>query len=66
VLGRLRPWLPSLLALRLATGHDAVAVLSQDDEASAIAALSQVSERTRQRVDEEVMRDWPSVEGAGS
>ena len=33
-----------------------VAVLPQDGEASAIAALSQVSERTRQRVDEEVKR----------
>lgn len=43
-----------------------VAVLPQDGEASAIAALSQGSERTRQRVDEEVMRDWPRVEGAGS
>jgi ATP-dependent Zn protease len=43
-----------------------VAVLPQDGEASAIAALSRVSERTRQRVDEEVMRDWPGVEGAGS
>jgi hypothetical protein len=39
---------------------------SAGGEASAIAALSQVSERTRQRVDEEVMRDWPGVEGAGS
>jgi ATP-dependent Zn protease len=43
-----------------------VAVLLQDGEASAIAALSQVSERTRQRIDEEVMRDWPGGEGAGS
>ncbi len=42
-----------------------VAVLLQDGEASA-AALSQVSERTRQRIDEEVMRDWPGGEGAGS
>jgi cell division protease FtsH len=33
-----------------------VAVLPEIDEPSAIAALSQVSERTRQRIDDEVKR----------